>query len=388
MKQRMRRRSGALLSVAAMSVMSIASLGIGASGSGAATSRGTSNGENVAYAKARVARYSKVPTWKAPGPAVNVASLKGQLIFDVPGLSTDEYVQQDILAEKAIAEKAGIKFVEYPTTGPVSQEVAGIREAISQKANMLFLDQGVDISAVQTEVKAAIKAGIKVVYAHALDTSQSCPTNVNACEFVQFQLGHKLMVDAAVAAADGKPITGLFLTDNELPSEVLLTKAFDSEFAKVCGPKCKLYTITSPAATWATQLSTSVASELAAHPSINWVFPEFDSVGLLAMGGVRSAGRASTIKISTFNGSLAALQAVYSGPNFVSDVAEDPIYLAYATMDQVFRVMTAMKPIAHLSGPLRIFNASDIGQVGKPPKAYGGFGTAFQTGYLKLWGLG
>jgi len=55
-------------------------------------------------------------------------------------------------------------------------------------------------------------------------------------------------------------------------------------------------------------------------------------------------------------------------------------------MDQAFRLM-AGKPIVQDSNTVRVWFSGNISQAGNPPSLTQGYGSAFESGFLKLWGL-
>ena len=109
------------------------------------------------------------------------------------------------------------------------------------------------------------------------------------------------------------------------------------------------------------------------------------SPGTLA--AIEASGKSSTIKMVSFNGSSFALQDVASGTSpLAADVAEPDAWVGYANMDQAFRIMTGMPPVNETT-PIRIFTSSNIAQAGGAPAYSSGYGTAYITGFYKLWGL-
>jgi ribose transport system substrate-binding protein len=102
---------------------------------------------------------------------------------------------------------------------------------------------------------------------------------------------------------------------------------------------------------------------------------------------VQAAGKANKIKMLSFNGSSFALQDVASGSSpVVADVAEPDTWVGYANMDQAFRILTGMPTVSEVT-PFRIFDQSNISETGGGPSYSGGYGTAYATGFFKLWGL-
>ena len=69
------------------------------------------------------------------------------------------------------------------------------------------------------------------------------------------------------------------------------------------------------------------------------------------------------------------------------DVGENLDWLGWADMDQALRILVGAKPVQSEHTPLRVFDATNVGQAGTPPKDSTGYGTAYVTAYKKLWGL-
>jgi ribose transport system substrate-binding protein len=69
------------------------------------------------------------------------------------------------------------------------------------------------------------------------------------------------------------------------------------------------------------------------------------------------------------------------------DVGESVDWLAYSNMDQVLRILSGAKPLKHETSPVRVFTSANVKQTGVPPVANKGFGTKYQTSFMKLWRL-
>jgi ribose transport system substrate-binding protein len=97
-------------------------------------------------------------------------------------------------------------------------------------------------------------------------------------------------------------------------------------------------------------------------------------------------GRSKGVGIATYNGTPAILGNIQSG-NFVTmDVGESAPWIAYSSMDQAFRLL-AGKPIVKASNPVRVWYSGNVSQAGNPPTLTQGYGSAFEVGFFKLWGL-
>ena len=145
-----------------------------------------------------------------------------------------------------------------------------------------------------------------------------------------------------------------------------------------------------PLAQWGTKIAPDVQSAVGADPNLTWITPLYDSMALFAQQAITAAGKVGKVHIASYNGTPAAMKLIQSGGKIMAmDVGENIQWLAYATVDQVSRAVLGAPIIANGNEetPLRIFTAKNIAQAGNPPGAHQGYGTAYVTGYDKLWGV-
>jgi ribose transport system substrate-binding protein len=72
------------------------------------------------------------------------------------------------------------------------------------------------------------------------------------------------------------------------------------------------------------------------------------------------------------------------------DVGENLNWLGWAYIDAGARMLSGQKLPLQFDEhtPLRVFTKANVAQAGTPPKLSTGYGTAYQTGYKKIWGIG
>jgi ribose transport system substrate-binding protein len=92
------------------------------------------------------------------------------------------------------------------------------------------------------------------------------------------------------------------------------------------------------------------------------------------------------IPVVSFNGSTSALKYIQDDDIAAMDVGESVDWIGYAAMDQAFRLMLG-KPAGNDKLPLRIWDSSNVTAAGSPPNLLDGYGTAYVSGFKKLWGL-
>jgi ribose transport system substrate-binding protein len=341
---------------------------------------------------ANLAKYLSAPSFVAPGPSVNVPSLRGKRVFVVP-LAETPFTQAVEAGEKAAAKAAGVQITFYPNQGQVSQWVQGMTTAISQKPDLIILDTAPDPRQLQPQIAAAKAAGIPVLVTHFYDVSMPGPPSCAGCAAGVTAVVKAPISTAGAAEADwiindshGKANVLMVSLNGLLPVPGMLAAA-NAEFAKYC-PGCKVKTVSINLNQLATAGAFSqVSSALVQNPNLTYVNPLFDASVPGTMAAIQAAGKASKIRMIAFNGSSFALKDVASGTSPLrADVAEPDSWVGYSNMDQAFRVMTGMPAVTE-NTPIRLFDSSNISQAGGGPNYDTGYGDAYIQGFSSLWGL-
>src|SRR5438552_2204352 len=93
------------------------------------------------------------------------------------------------------------------------------------------------------------------------------------------------------------------------------------------------------------------------------------------LAAIRTTSRVGKVKVLGYNGSLFALQYIQSPSNskiMVVDADESTDWIAYANMDQTFRILADMPIIAERT-PTHLFDKSDIANAETPPSLTKGY---------------
>jgi len=337
-------------------------------------------------------RYLAVPVFSAPGPPVAAAKLRGKRVFVIP-IEETPFTQAVEAGERAAAQAAGVQLTFYPNQGQVSQWVQGMQTAIAQKPDLIILDTSPDPRQLQPQIAAAKAAGIPVLVTHFYDVSMpgppacaGCAAGVTAIVKAPISVAGAAEADWIIADSHGKANVLIVNLAGLLPVPGMVAAA-QGQFRQYC-PGCKVTVVSITLS----QLGTAgafgqVSSALVQDPQINYVDPLFDASIPGTLAAVEAAGLAGKIKMVSFNGSSFALQDVASGTSPVAaDVAEPDTWVGYANMDQAFRILAGMPAVTEVT-PIRIFDSSNISQAGGGPAYSGGYGTAYITGFFRLWGL-
>jgi ribose transport system substrate-binding protein len=357
-------------------------------GAGVADSEGraTTRGADIKYASAQVAAYKALPKFTLKRPAFNARAARGKHLFVLPTSSSIPFVVTIEKGMRDVAKRFGITYTEYSNKGGQPEWTAGINQAIARKPDLLALVGSPLPSLLQPQLKAAKKAGLKILDTNFFPDRTPKQPNIDALVTAPFAKAAQLMADWTIVDSNGKATVAIVTDRSVVPAAPLIEKAFAAELRKRCSTCTLARVVNIPFLEAATKLQTAVASELTSNPSINYIVPVFDLFAQWVGPGIVSAGRTGKVKIVTFNGSPFALKMIQDNQHVAMDVGQDLAWLGWANMDQAMRLMTGRRPLAHEPTPLRIFDRTNVHQAGNPPVYDRGYGNAYKKGYLKLWG--
>ncbi len=352
--------------------------------SGSTSSSGT---DAVAAAQATIDAAKAVPSAENLGTAIDVKKLAGKTIYSIPIDSKLEFYQVGEKAMKAIAEKAGLKYITFPSDGTPTSYQQGIAQAIAAKAGAILLN-GPLPETLAPQIADAKAAGIPVIPLHLSDKSATPRTITPYEAFAPFNDGAKLSTLYSVVDLKGAPVKALVIEASGTgPSAGMVQTIKDTLASSAPAGSAVAAEINSQVPQWSTDIQPAVQSALLKDPSINAVIPIYDSMALFAIPGIQQAAADRTIGVYSFNGTPAVMKLIKDG-TMRADVAENPDWVAYVNLDTAFRGMLDSGPIAGVSGPVRLIDASNVDETGNPPESGKGFGDAYPAAYQKLWGLG
>ncbi|MCW2542208.1 MAG: ABC-type sugar transport system periplasmic component-like protein [Frankiales bacterium] len=387
---RRRPRTIAALAVGAM-LLAGCSTGSGSTPSSAGSATGGSGGSDAVSAAvvANIQKFMGPSTFTAPGPAIDISTLKGKKIYDIPSVA-NPFVQSISASMEEVANKVGMKYTRFDNQSQVSQWVQGINQAIASKQDVIVLNGAPDPRALQPQLAAAKAAKIPVIVMHFHDNSAPLPpacegcANVTATVSAPFNDAGKAAADWIIKDSGGQANVLIVGGSDILPSPGTI-KTMTDEFSAQCST-CTTKVTNIPVADWNTKTQGVVQSALQANPKVNYVYVLYDAMVAGAVPAITTLGK--KIKIVSYNGSPFALDDIRQSKGSVvaMDVGEDTPGIGYATMDQAFRVLLG-KPTVEERTPIRIWDNTNVAEAGTPAKAGQGYGNVYTSGYLKLWGL-
>lgn len=363
----------------------VAACSSGGSGSGAAAGGGASC--DLTQVNAALDKYSAVPTYKDPGPAVDMSAAEGKTIFNIQESSANPFTQALTTSMTEAAGKVGMKVVDYPNQGDRTQWIQGMNAAIAQRPAAITLTGGtISPTYFQPQAAAAKAAGIPIITVLNEDLTQPQGPEVAARVAQPYDLAARLSVDFVIKDTNCAANV-LVLTSKEVIGSPASIDAVNDEFKKYC-PNCKTTFQNVSVPDWSTQITNITRSAIQSDPNINYVLPLYDSMSQFVVPGIQLAGATGKVHISTFNGTPFVLKMMQDADVVRMDVGENPAQVGYAVVDQIGRILSGAGPIA--SGDegiqLRVFTKANVNEAGTPPELGKGYGDSFVDSYLKLWG--
>lgn len=357
--------------------------GGGTTASTAATTGTSATGANLSYVNSQIAAFSAIPKFVPPGPAFSTAKVSGKTIFNIPFSSSIPFVVTIDKAMEKLAKQFGMKFTEYSNQGQPSQWAAGIQQAVSQHASIIELNGAPNPAVLQPQLAKAHAAGIPVTATHWNDVSVPPPANVTGLIDPRYNKAGRLEADWVIKDTKGKADVLVLTSSDIVPSDGIVA-AIKDEFAKYCGSGCKVSVINEPGAQWP-KFKGAVQSALLKDPNINYIIPLYDSISEFVVPAIQAAGRMGKVHIATYNGTPFVMKMLQDGNVVRMEVGENLNWLAYASIDQIMRILTGNPPVKDEHTALRVFTKANINQAGTPPAVDVGYGDAYVKGYESLW---
>ena len=379
----------AVVGVASLAAAALIAAGCGgddetpAGGTGTGTAAGS--GPDIAGATAEIEKFRAVPSFQAPGPAVDVSSAKGKKVAIIPASSNVPFVTTIADGMVRIGKQAGLDVTVFKNQGNPAEWSKGVTDAVAKDVDSIDLLAGIDPKAVSAQVTQATGADKKVVVTHLYDVAQEVDPSVTAATNIPYEQAGRLLADWAIVKTEGKANV-LVTTITQVNSTTPMMAGINGEFTTRCGDGCKVTAIDSTIADLG-KLQQQVQSALTADPTINYVINLYDSAQApQTEAAIKALGR-DDLKIATFNGTPDILKLIKPGSIIEMDVGENLDWIAYGAIDQHLRLLTGGEATTTPNIPIRVFDETNVADAGTPPENGKGFGDVYADEYLKLWGL-
>jgi ribose transport system substrate-binding protein len=358
--------------------------GVGAASASAPRADQDVSSATLASLKTTFDAAEAAPKFTAPGPAFKASSAFGKNIVAFPASSGVPYCASTATDLGSIGGELGINVTNVATTGDPTQYAQGASQALVKKAALAMLC-AIQPSSLAPQLAALTKAGLPSVAGGLADTSVPAPKDVTAATGVPLDESSKLMADDAVLTNKGKPFHVLVLTAYDLYGAKNQTEAATNRLKALCGSSCPVTTINIPVADWATKTSGEVATALTKDPKITAVLALFDGMVPTMISAAEGAHR-SSLHIYTYGAAPGVVKLISSTHGLVAtDIGPGANWTAFAAMDQLLRAMTHTKVLAPSVEypPVRAWTVANA----STRTSASSYGTAYEAGYAKLWGL-
>lgn len=360
----------------------------GAQGAAPGGSQTPAAASTVEQLRAKLEAASAQPEFEATGGPIDISSLRGKTLFNVPLATTPEN-QAIGDAMRQVADETGIKMTSCENQGKSDQLSQCLDQALSTRQSVVVLHA--DPAGLGPQLQALKAAGIPVLSLHYFaegtdiddPACKGCPAGVTAVQPLPLAEPAELMADWVIT--QGGDVNALVPMITGLAPTVVMQASIESEFEKQC-PACQYKILPiSVADALGGAYQTSLSSALNADPKINYIISQTDFLLPATMAALKTTGR-NDIKVTSRQGTPDALKLIAAGENLAMDVGEPAPWVGYAAMDNSFRLMLG-KPTDPKSTPVRVWTADNVKEAGTPPTVTDGYGDAYVDGYRKLWGL-
>lgn len=354
-------------------------------------STATTAGGNLSGLKAKLQALEAAPTFTAPGPPLNGASLKGSHMEVIDCASNAPPPANTTAGVMAAAKAAGINMTELSgNSGNIPQEIQFLDQAIAAKPKAI-ITVGCISQLLTQPLTAAKAAGIPVVVGDNQGPTVGAPGQgggplvFGIAEQAMEQEG--MVVGEYIAAHGPADAQVGVLTANEVAGSPQVVDGLKAGLAKYC-PKCTIAATSNvDPGNWASQLSSTTSSMLLSHPNLNYLMPVFDGMASFVYQALTSSGKVGKVKVVNTQGSAGpALTAVSTG-TFAMDVGSSNTWVGWVGLDQAMRGALGMQPETNPIVPFRLFTKKLLANI-DPKSDASAYGTDYAQGFLKLWGLG
>jgi ribose transport system substrate-binding protein len=369
---------------AAATACGSASSSSAAGGSASVGSSGTSGTSGAGSAELQ--QYSGSFAPKAPGAAFDASADSGKTVWLVPYVTTDAFAATIDSAFVAALKHEGVHVVTCDAQGNPADNSACINEAVAHKASAIQVDAS-DPSTYASGIAAAKKAGIPIATGDDSDPTVALP-GVDANVAPPYVLEGKL---AAMSVLNGDPHADvLFITVPDITGAQQEESGFDQEFKQLC-PGCTLQTKGVTIADWATDLGPTTSAALTADPNIDNVVLGFDSMAAFSDPAISQLGKASKVKVTTFDGSLEQMIDIKNSDVVSTEIGVSVLGLGDLQANEILRLM-AGKPAVDVGQdvPIRVFDQANVGSLALTPAAYSAGSwysseAAYNNLFYQLW---
>lgn len=364
------------------------------------TSSGGSSSGGVVQASAEFAKYTATNPISPPGPAFDASKASGKLVWLVEQQSANPAIAIVAKNIETALTHENVKVLTCDAKGVSVNMGSCIQQGLSQHAAAIIADGG-DPRSYASGLQAATAAHVPVISAldvpvpNASDASQIEPllsglaANVGPPDPLSGTLAADFIVKDSNANAHV-----LFITSPGIVGAAYEESNFASTMKQLC-PNCTIDLQAVQITNWASDLGPTVSAQIQLHPDINYVVPVFDPMAAYTDPAIIQAGKASSVKVVTVNGSLQQMTNLSQGQVVVCDVGQDLPEMGFLAADETLRYISGVPSsslVKDVQPSVRVFTSANIGSVTLSSSEfnsgawYTGSPSALSDVFYKLWG--
>lgn len=363
----------------------------GSNGGGGAAG-GSGNVDITPFQDAAAAAMKSTPnTWKGPTePAKPKPGIKLALI-------TCDALLQGCTIPLQVAQQEAKKFgwttTFYDGKSQATTQNKDILQALASGVDGILIS-GADPTGVQSGLAEAKKLNVPVI---SVSLGLSDPNPEFKAPAGQLNYAFDVMNNMPalgkalgnwiVADSKGKAHVQFFL-DKEFYNNVVWEQAVH-QVLKKCSSCVVEPDETFIAANTSTSLGSQTVSVLQRRPKVDYVVTSYDPAATFQVPAIKQAGLANRIKLVSVLGNAPNLNYIKDGEVQAADGGFDSVYMGYASLDQMIRLLNGQQPIKPYDENLPIvLITKDNLPTGFDPKL-GWTQTAYdyKSEFEKLWGL-
>ena len=360
----------------------------GATGTSASNPPVAANATSLADMRADVAAHkNKVVDYPAIPPLARAGALKGKTVWYIPLGSVPFFDAIGSGVQAALGE-LGVQYHVCSGNFLPTTISACMNQAITQHADAV-LTGAVDYKLVPTAFEALKAQHIPVIITNEVNDSGQAPSAALAFDDTTptIKLLAKLNAESVIIDSDGKAKV-LYVGLTDTPQTIDVSKYYADFFAQNC-PSCSFAEVDFATAS-STKVPSLVSSALIAHPDTDYVIGEIDTHAPDMISGIRTAGFADKVRLSSNLAQVDALQRVKADDGQFLEAGTSANYLGWRFTDGLARMMLGGLPVSGL-GVVRVFDKGNVGDLTLTPDAYltnEWYGSdTFQQTFTKAWGL-
>jgi ribose transport system substrate-binding protein len=346
---------------------------------------------DTASLEAELDELSGAPSFKAPGPVLDVGTeLNGKTAYLVGDLLEIPY-QQTLLANLKEATSAVGMDLQFGNTFGSAAEASGlIQKAIGLNADVIFND-AYDPKSITAALNEAEAAGIPVVNITTgdpgLPSEEEKALGIDATSTYCYTCYGEVLAKMAAVNSGGEGEV-LMLAIDDIPVSHLILDAFEATIAEAC-PDCNVTVETLPVARITGETGGVVSSYLLKTQGDVYVVAAFDALIGFMQQAIKQAGAESRVHILTQATTQPTLEMLKKGELVEGGVAGPVGWMTWGAADQAVRLLLGEPVLESEEIPSRYFNPENIKTIdveGSDNEWYGGVNWAAE--YESLWGVG